>query len=64
MYAYLHVMDVEAGLLLSPLFDDGEVVSRRFSSADGKVIWEIYLPISDLSATEAFLARLVQDFGQ
>ena len=62
MYTYLHVMGVETGLLLAPLFDGDEVVSRKFTSVDGKTVWEIYLPMSNLTATEDFLACLVQEF--
>ena len=64
MYAYLHVMGVEVGLLLAPSFAGDEVVHRRFSSADGKVIWEVYLPMSNLPATEAFLSHLARYFGR
>ena len=64
MYSYLHVMDVETGLLLTPSLDGEEVVARRFSAVDGKTIWEVYLPMSSLPATEAFLGRLGQDFGR
>lgn len=63
MYTYLHVMGVEAGLLLAPLFDGDEVVSHEFTSTDGKAVWEIYLPMSNLTATEDFLACLVREFG-
>ena len=63
MYAYLHVMDVEVGLLLTPSFAGQCVVSRKFTSPDDKSIWEIGLPLSNLEATEAFLARLAHDFG-
>ena len=63
MYTYLHVMGVKAGLLLAPLFNGDEVVSRKFTSTDGKTVWEIYLPMSNLPATEDFLACLVREFG-
>ena len=64
MYAYLHVMGVEVGLLLTPALDTDEVAAHRYSAVDGKTVWEVYLPMSSLPATEAFLGRLAQDFGR
>ncbi len=64
MYAYLHVMDVEVGLLLAPSFEGNDVISRRFSSSDGKVVWEVRLPLSNFPATEAFLKQLARNFGR
>ena len=63
MYAYLHVMGVDVGMLLTPSLGADEVVPQRFSAADGKVIWEVYLPMSNLPATEAFLEQLVHHCG-
>ena len=64
MYAYLHVMGVKVGLLVAPSLGGDEIVRRRFSSADGKVIWEVYLPMSTLPATEAFLEQVAHNFGR
>ena len=64
MYAYLHVMNVASGILLSPSFSDNENITlRQFSTTDGKVIREVYLPMMNLKATEDFLSRIVQEFG-
>ena len=60
MYAYLRASRVDVGLLLSPSFDSDQVGSKRFVATDGKVVWEISLPLSNLPATEGFLEGLVR----
>ena len=64
MYTYLHATRVDVGLLISPGFNSDQVHSKRFLATDGKVVWEIFLPLSNLSATEEFLQGLVRWVGQ
>ena len=59
MCAYLRASGVTVGLLLAPAFDGDQVGSKRFATSDGKVVWEIFLPLSNLSITEGFLGGLV-----
>lgn len=63
MHAYLHAMGAEVGLLLSPTIESNDIISKKYQAADGKVVWEIYLPMSNLSATEVYLGELAQRFG-
>lgn len=60
MYVYLRASRVDVGLLLSPGFGSDQVGSKRFVATDGKVVWEISLPLSNLPATEEFLEGLVR----
>ena len=64
MYAYLHASHVDVGLFLAPAFDGDQIGHKRFSTTDGKVVWEISLPMSNLQATEEFLGGLVGWLGR
>ena len=60
MCAYLRASRVDVGILLAPAFNSDQVGSKRFVTTDGKVVWEISLPLSNLPVTEGFLENLVR----
>jgi 5-methylcytosine-specific restriction enzyme subunit McrC len=62
MNAYLAVNGVKRGLLLSPLSDGDHVLIREYSTPAKIVVREAYLPMSNLNATEEFLASLIERF--
>ncbi len=63
MYVYLQVFGIGTGLLLAPTFNEDTVMRRKFSTADGKSIWEVYLPMMNLEATEELLGGLITHFS-
>ena len=64
MCAYLRASRVDVGVLLAPAFGSDQVGSKRFVTTDGKVVWEISLPLSNLPVTEGFLGGLVRWVGR
>lgn len=63
LHAYLRDAELQRGLLIAPLFEGVTPVVRDFVTAQGVVVSEVYLPMADLSATEAFLGRVIERFA-
>lgn len=59
MYTYLTLNGVKRGLLLAPLYDGNEVIIREYATPDKTIVREAYLPMGNLSVTEAFLGTVV-----
>ena len=60
MNAYLTAHKLKRGLLLAPLYTGNSVKVKEFTTPDKVVVREVYLPMSDLDATEKNLASLVE----
>lgn len=63
MNAYLSTLGTTSGVLLSPSMGTLDVQVKHFSTGRGLYVHEVLLPMSNLSATEAFLSDLVERFG-
>ena len=63
MAVYLAANQVKRGLLLAPLFEGDEVIVQEYSTWDKVVIREVYLPLTNLQATEDYLSTVVKRFA-
>lgn len=63
MLAYLSAFGIARGVFLAPSFSSNEVEVVEYTTPDRYVVREVYLPMSDLAATEEFLAEVVQKFA-
>jgi hypothetical protein len=63
LYTYLSSYGIKSGLLLSPSFEKDDVVVKEYRTSDNFIAREIYLPMNDLDSTEAFLATILERFG-
>jgi 5-methylcytosine-specific restriction endonuclease McrBC regulatory subunit McrC len=61
--AYLSAYKLNRGLLLAPLFSGNSITVKEFVTWDKVVVREIYLPMSDLDATEEVLASLIERYS-
>lgn len=59
MHTYLAANGVNRGLLLAPLYEGKEIVVHEYSTTDKTVVREVYLPMGDLSVTEAYLGKVM-----
>lgn len=62
MVTYLSAIGVSRGLLLSPLFDGDDIEVREYATANMTVVREVYLPMTNLKHTEAFLGKVIEQF--
>lgn len=63
MHTYLAVNGVKRGMLISPLFAGNDLEIKEYSTANKMIIREVYLPMSDLAATEEFLGTVIERFS-
>lgn len=63
MSAYLAAHDLKRGILIAPLFSGRSVNVREYSTPNKLVVRELFLPMSDLDATEEALSSLVETFS-
>ena len=63
MVAYLAAHKLKRGILLAPLFSGTTVVIKEFATPEKVIVREIYLPMSDLDATEEILSSLVERYS-
>lgn len=61
--AYLQSMGISTGVLISPSFENLSVKTKERVTPHGNIVWEVYLPLHDLSSTENYLARLLTHLG-
>lgn len=63
MHTYLNVNGIRRGLILAPLYEGNEVRLREYSTTDNIVVREAYVPMNNLSLTEAFLGTIVEKYS-
>lgn len=63
MTAYLQAYGVSRGVLLAPNVKSEVVEIRKFETPSKLVVWEVYLPMSQLDVTEEFLGRVLEKFS-
>jgi 5-methylcytosine-specific restriction endonuclease McrBC regulatory subunit McrC len=63
VHAYLVAYGLRRGLILAPRREGDSVAIVERITGEGRIVWEAYLPISDLAATEAFLASVIPRFA-
>lgn len=63
MNSYLSTFGISSGVLLAPLYQGSEVVTKDYATGRGAFVREVYLPMDDLRATEAFLGTLVERYS-
>jgi len=63
MYVYLTASGIRNGLLLAPAFDAEEVIVKEYCTADKVIIREVFLPMSNLAATEDFIRTAIERFA-
>lgn len=63
LYAYLAASRTSRGVLLAPLYEGSELEIREYSTGDNMVVREVFLPMTNLRVTEAFLGQVVQKFA-
>lgn len=63
MMVYLTAHGLSSGVLLSPNMVNDAVETKEFKSSNGIIVREVYIPLSNLKATESFLATLIEKFA-
>jgi 5-methylcytosine-specific restriction endonuclease McrBC regulatory subunit McrC len=63
MHTYLAAHGVKRGLLLAPLYEGEEVLTREYATSDRTVVREIFLPMNDLDTTEEYLGKMIERFA-
>lgn len=63
MAAYLSAHKIKQGLLLAPLYSGNSVVIKEYATPEKAIVREVYLPMSDLNATEKTLSSLIEHYA-
>lgn len=63
MAAYLSAHKIKNGLLLAPLYSGNSVAIKEYSTPEKSIVRELYLPMSNLDATEEALSSLIEHYS-